>query len=293
MYSEVFNVINHPVWRYESQMPDGREFEVYHSTNTNPQPTILQSHHFYEFFFLLRGSLRVIAGEEDLTPVLGEVLVYPPNCMHRIMHTDGTAPYERFYVYCTKEFLQSISTPEYQFMDILDRLTCKGHYCFDLGKHAVQDLMAMADEIIEAARDTSPAALISNRCRMTIYLIRLLTLLEESVTSAADNASHRMNELIRYINQNAAQPLSLDHLEETFGISKFVLLHEFKDYTGMPIYQYILTRRVILAQQLIQEGAKPNQACEQSGFSDYTSFYRAFKSRTGQSPIQYSKSYKE
>ncbi len=113
-------------------------------------------------------------------------------------------------------------------------------------------LVPAVDEIIEAAKDTSPAAMIANRCRMTICLIRLLGLLEESLTSTADCEAHRMNEMIRYINQNAAQQLSLDQLEETFGISKFVLLHEFKDYTGMSIYQYILTRRVILAQQLIQ-----------------------------------------
>lgn len=286
-------MIDHPVWRYESQMPDGREFEIYHSTNTNPQPTIYQSHHFYEIFFILRGSLRVIAEEEDLTPVLGDALVYPPHCMHRVMHSDAAVPYERFYIYLSREFLQSISTEDYHFIDILDKLTGDGHHCFNLGEEAVLSLVPMVDEIIEAAKDTSPAATIANRCRMTICLIRLLGLLEESAASTADNSSHRMNEMIRYINQNAAQPLSLDHLEEAFGINKFVLLHEFKDYTGMSIYQYILTRRVILAQQLIQEGAKPNQACEQSGFSDYTSFYRAFKSRTGQSPNQYSKSFQK
>ncbi len=287
-------MINHPVWRYENQMPDGREFEIYHSLNTTPQPTIYQSHHFYELYFILQGAIRVIADEEDLTPMPGEALIYPPHCMHRVTHTAPDIPYERFYIYLSKEFLQSISTEDYRFIDILDRLTCDGHHCFDLGSQTVQDeLVPLADEIIEAAKDTSPGAIIANRCRMTICLIRLLGLLEESVASTADSASHRMNEMIRYINQNAAQPLSLDQLEETFGISKFVLLHEFKDYTGMPIYQYILTRRVILAQQLIQQGAKPNQACEQSGFSDYTSFYRAFKSRTGQSPNQYSKSLQE
>ena len=274
-------------------MPEGREFEIYHSTNTNPQPTIYQSHHFYELFFILRGSLHVIADEEDLTPVPGDVLVYPPNCMHRVMHTDASVPYERFYIYLSRAYLQAISTEDYRFIDILDRLTRDGHHCFNLGEEAVAALVPMVDEIIEAARDTSPAATIANRCRMTICLIRLLGLLEESLTSTADCETHRMNEMIRYINQNAAQPLSLDQLGETFGINKFVLLHEFKDYTGMSIYQYVLTRRVILAQQLIQQGAKPNQACEQSGFSDYTSFYRAFKSRTGQSPNQYSKSLQE
>jgi len=289
----MIDMVNHPVWRFENQMPEGREFEIYHSLNTNPQPSIYQSHHFYEIYFLLQGSIRVIVDELDLNPVMGETLIYPPSCMHRITHTDPSLPYERFYIYLSKEYLNAMSTPDYNFIAELERLTAGGRCYFRPGEEAVRELTEKADAIIEAARDTSPAAVLANRCRMTMYLIRLLGLLEESIASTEDSASSRMNELIRYINQNAAQPLSLDQLEEVFGISKYVLLHEFKDYTGMSIYQYILTRRVLLAQQLIQQGAKPNQACEQSGFTDYTSFYRAFKARTGKSPNQYSKSRQE
>ncbi len=289
----MINMMDHPLWRFGNQMPQGREFEIYHSINTNPQPSIYQSHHFYEIYFLLQGSIRVIVDELDLNPVLGETLIYPPNCMHRITHTDSTVPYERFYIYLSKEYLSAVSTADYSFIQELEQLTAGGRCFFRPGEEAVRELTEKADEIIEAARDTSPAAVLANRCRMTMYLIRLLGLLKESIASTEDSASSRMNELIRYINQNAAQPLSLDQLEEVFGISKYVLLHEFKDYTGMSVYQYILTRRVILAQQLIQQGAKPNQACEQSGFSDYTSFYRAFKARTGKSPNQYSKTLQE
>lgn len=286
----MLDMMNHPIWRFENQMPEGREFEIFHSTNTNPQPSIYHKHGHYEIYFILRGSLRVIVDELDLSPVLGDTLIYPPNCMHRVTHTDPSLPYERFYIYLSKEYLNAISTADYSFTEELDKLTSGGRFYFRPGEQAVKELTEMADEIIEAAADTSPVAVIANRCRMTMYLIRLLGLLEESIAETADTASSRMNDLIRYINQNAAQALSLDQLEEVFGISKYVLLHEFKDYTGMSIYQYILTRRVMLAQQLIQQGAKPNQACEQSGFSDYTSFYRAFKARTGKSPNQYGKS---
>lgn len=282
-------MINHPVWRFGNQMPEGREFEIYHSINTNPQPSIYHGHGHYEIYFLLRGSLKVIVEELDLNPVLGETLIYPPQCMHRVTHTDPSLPYERFYIYLSKEYLNAVSTPDYHFVEKLDQLTAGGRYCFRPGEQAVLDLVPMADEIIEAAVDTSPAGMLANRCRMTMYLIKLIGILEKSITPETDTASSRMNDLIRYINQNAAQPLSLDQLAEVFGISKFVLLHEFKDYTGMSVYQYILTRRIILAQQLIDQGAKPNQACEQSGFTDYTSFYRAFKARTGKSPNQYSK----
>lgn len=289
----MIEMFKHPVWRFERQMPPGREFEIYHSTNTNPQPSIYHGHGFYELYFILRGSIRVIVEEVDIKPTLGEALIYPPNCLHRITHLDPSLPYERFYVYLSREFLTSISTEGCDFIARLDQLTAGGRCCLKPGEQAVLDLVPMADEIIQAAIDTSPEGLLANRCRMTLFLLHLIKLLEESIAPTTDSESSRMNDLIRYINQNAASPLSLDHLEEVFGISKFVLLHEFKDYTGMSIYQYILTRRVILAQQLIEQGAKPNQACEQSGFTDYTSFYRAFKARTGKSPNQYSKAQQE
>lgn len=286
-------MIEHPVWRFENQMPKGREFEIYHSTNTNPQPSIYHSHGYYEIYFLLRGALKVIVEETDVNPTLGEALIYPPQCMHRVTHTEPSQPYERFYIYLSREYLNAISTPDYQFAEKLERLTAGGRYCFRPGKEAVLELVPMADEIIEAAMDTSPAGVLANRCRMTIYLIKIIALLEKSVALETDSTSSRMNELIRYINQNAAQLFSLDQIEEAFGISKYALLHEFKDYTGVSIYQYLLTRRIILAQQMMDQGAKPRQACEQSGFADYTSFYRAFKARTGKSPNQYSKQRQE
>ena len=64
-------------------------------------------------------------------------------------------------------------------------------------------------------------------------------------------------------------------------------MKEFKEYTGITIHQYLLTRRVLMAQDLIQQGMKPNEVAPKCGFQDYTSFYRAFKSRTGLSPEQY------
>ncbi len=281
---------DHPVWRYEHQMPPGREFAIFHSTHTAPQPLLYHSHPFYEIYFIVRGSIRVIVDETDVSPTLGEVLIYPPGCMHRVTHTDPLQPYERFYLYMTPEYLKAAGSAEYPLLQQLDELTKDGRCYFHLGRETVTSLIPEADEIIEAAMDTSPAAVLANRCRMTMYLIRLLEILKEKTAFTGVSANSRMNELIRYINRNAAHPLSLDQLAKVFGISKYALLHEFKDYTGMPIYQYILTRRVMLAGQLMERGMKPREAGEQSGFADYTSFYRAFKARTGVSPNQYGKS---
>lgn len=280
---------DHRVWRYESQMPEGREFEIYHVTTALPQQTIYQSHHFYELYFILRGSIRVIVEEMDISPVLGDALIYPPNCMHRVSHQQESEPYERFYIYLSKEFLASVSTEEYNFIDKLNQLASDGHNHISCGAQAVLSFVPMIDEIIDSSNDTSPAAILANRCRMTLFLIHLFGILEKNVSDVSDHSSTRMTELIHYINEHASEPLSLDSLAETFSVNKYALLHEFKKYTGMSVYQYILTRRTIMAQQLIQQGMKPGEACIRSGFSDYASFYRVFKARTGKTPIQYAK----
>lgn len=283
----------HPFWHYDNQMPPGRAFEIYHPTNTNALPTIYQSHEFYELYFILRGSIRVIVEEMDLNPTIGDVLIYPPGCMHRVMHTDSATPYERFYIYLSRGFLESISTEDYSFTAELNRLTADRRRCFRLDAERVKSLVPMADEIVEGAKDGSPAGIIANRCRMTLYLLHLLSVLHESIYPNAEGPSSQMSELIRYINCHADHQLSLDQLAEVFGMNKYSLLHEFKAHTGMSVYQYILTRRIALAQQYLLQGAKPRQACEQSGFTDYTSFYRAFKARTGITPAQFGKKKKD
>ena len=85
----------------------------------------------------------------------------------------------------------------------------------------------------------------------------------------------------------AAYGLTLDDLEGTFFASKYYILREFKKYTGLSVHQYMIIRRVMLAQELIGQGVKPREACIQCGFTDYSSFYRAFKARTGLSPEQF------
>ena len=157
-----------PVWQLGNQMPEGREFEIYHATHTVPQPSIYHSHTFYELYFILRGSIRVIVEEMDISPALGDVLIYPPHCMHRVTHSDPSQPYERFYIYLSREFLASISTEGYNFIEVLDRLTGTHRYCLQPGEEAVQALVPIADEIIQGAEDTSPAGILTNRCRMPL-----------------------------------------------------------------------------------------------------------------------------
>ena len=78
--------------------------------------------------------------------------------------------------------------------------------------------------------------------------------------------------------------LAIFKIAEQFFISKYYLSHAFSKEVGVSVYRYILLRRLMMARQLLATGEPAGQVCRSCGFSDYTSFYRAFKSEYGVSP---------
>ena len=58
---------------------------------------------------------------------------------------------------------------------------------------------------------------------------------------------------------------------------------------GVSFYRCVTQRRLIAAKALILDGHPLENVGQQVGFSDYSSFYRAFKQEYGIPPRQYRK----
>ena len=82
--------------------------------------------------------------------------------------------------------------------------------------------------------------------------------------------------LIGYINRHLDEPLSIQQLCETFYLSRAELCRRFKKATGTSIGKYISVKRLLHARQLIQQGRKPTEIYQTSGYQDYSTFYRAY-----------------
>jgi len=119
-----------------------------------------------------------------------------------------------------------------------------------------------------------------------LYLTVLLTELIENINKADDenHSATREERLIEYINRNLMSVSSLDEICERFYISKTHLNRIFKAMTGSTVWDYIVIKRLIAARDLLRNGWKPNAVSEKCGYLEYSSFYRAYRSRFGVSP---------
>ncbi len=275
------------VWDRGNQMPLGREFEVYHCMDVVTQPVYYHSHPHYEIFFYVHGRSRIVVEGLDLLPVKGDVLIYPPGVMHRNIHLDSSIPYERFYFFVTRHFLHTVSTSDYDLPATLARMTENNHFFFHVDEEQLAALLEMADQTIEASELLSPAERMINQNRFCMMLVRALTMMAPVEAQPQSEHNRRMSELIRFINKHVSEPITLDRLAGEFFISKYVLMRDFKKFTGMSVHQYLIDRRILTAKELITRELKPRDVSLQCGFVDYSSFFRAFRARVGISPEQF------
>lgn len=118
-----------------------------------------------------------------------------------------------------------------------------------------------------------------------IYLTVLLNELCKSLEKRQQlPPQHPSDRIIAYINQNLSQIESLEQLCELFYISKTHLNRRFKAITGSTVWEYITTKRILKAKELLSEGHAPTDVSLMLGYKEYSTFYRAYKRHLGETP---------
>ncbi len=94
--------------------------------------------------------------------------------------------------------------------------------------------------------------------------------------------------LLLYITEHIAEPLSLDVLSKNLFINKYSISRIFSDQIGCSLHTYVNALRVELAQNLLRD---PNMSTSdliaKCGFESERTFYRTFREHCGMTPRQY------
>lgn len=102
------------------------------------------------------------------------------------------------------------------------------------------------------------------------------------------NTPEYIRYLIKYMENNYTQKLTLDYLAEFACMNKYYLSKEFKKYTGFSPNDYLISLRINRAKQLLEGSSLPaSKIAHEAGIHDINNFTNLFKKKTGMTPIQY------
>lgn len=114
--------------------------------------------------------------------------------------------------------------------------------------------------------------------------------LQNAQLSASKFDQQQLERIDHYIVKHCSQTITIEALADLLHCSKFYFLREFKKLVGITPYQYLLNKRMEMAQQqLSKPDASIAVVASELGFNDQSHFSRTFKKEFGITPGQYLK----
>lgn len=258
------------------------DFRLFHINDRTDRGFEWHYHDFHKIIVFVSGKVTYhIEGKAyQLKPQ--DILLVSQGAIHK-PEIDPSIPYER-YIFWIRD---DLSSPELN--TCFQKANDRSFNLIRLDSVLQEKLKDLLPEIEHSLRDTQFGDSILSKALFAQFMVYINRIFLKSST-APDQKSYssdsQVEQLLKYINRNLSENLSIDHLAERFFFSKYHMMRKFKKETGYTIHNYIISKRLLHARSLIAQGTPVMKAAMQSGFQDYTAFVRAYKKQFGTVPTQ-------
>ncbi len=145
-------------------------------------------------------------------------------------------------------------------------------------------------ELLTLLKDEQPRSKALAYCKMVevLGILReaMQTLSEQNVgETSCENA--QIARVLVYLNHHFTENLTIESVAKEFFINKSYLSHLFREYVGMPLWTYVILRRLSRFNDLVADGTTVEQACRQVGFQNYSNFFRLYKKYMNMTPSEF------
>ncbi len=218
-----------------------------------------------------------------------DILLVSRNMIHMPI-IDTVEPYERMILWISRDFLSRFSSDGANLASCFHLAAQQGFHLYRPKGEDRLRYRELFDRIEDAGKyEQFGAKLLSDTC-----VLQLMIALNRDMPSApppTEMVTYRfdpkMEEVTDYIRRHLGEDLSIDQLAKTFFLSRYYLMHRFKEIYGCTIHQYIRQKRLQHAAEQIRQGVPILKAAEDAGFGDYSVFLRAFRAVYGRSPREW------
>ena len=264
------------------------DYRLFHLKDNREVKLDYHYHEFDKIVLQLSGRVNYnIEGKSySLQPM--DILLVSRNLIH-LPVIDTSEVYERMVLWISRDFLARFSQDGHDLADCFDRTAASRFHLYRPQGEDRNRYRALFDAIKEAGNDGFAAKVLSDTCvlQLMIALCRDLQHANTPIETSSYRFDPKMEEITQYIRQNLSHELSIEHLSGVFYLSRYHLMHRFKEVYGCTVQQYIRQKRLQQAAEQIRQGVPVLKAAEDAGFGDYSVFLRAFRTAYGKSPREW------
>lgn len=261
------------------------DFRIFHLEDNLSREFEFHYHDFLKITIFIKGRVQYyIEGKSyDLEPY--DIVLVNRNDIHRIQ-VDSSLAYERIIVYISPGFIEDYRTDEYDLGYCFEKAKKEHSNVLRIPSLEKSSLFKITNRLERSFEDNEYASSLYRQVLFLEFMIHLNRAAMKNRVEFLDTELYntKVVSIMQYINSHLTQNLAIDTLARKFYISKYYMMRLFKAETGYTIGNYITYRRLLLARELIFNGQPITQACFSSGFSDYSTFLRAYKSEFSESP---------
>lgn len=266
-------------------------FQVFHLKDKRDTEFEFHSHVFHKLIIFLSGAVKYNVEGKTYSLEPWDILLISDNEIHRPL-IDCEKEYERVIIWVHDATLRQLSLEDAFLGQCFESAKARKNNRIRGAHILAPEIKPLLKQLIAACKDKEFGSAVLKQAlfmQLMVLVNRIALMPPQEGTLERESQDPRIPVLLDYINGHLGEDLSIQSLSERFFFSRFYLMHQFKAQTGFTLHQYILKKRLYLANALVQQGHTLTAASQEAGFSEYSSFLRAFQKQFAMSPRAFHK----
>ena len=238
-----------------------------------PETFSMHCHNTYDLIFFQKGEANYIIDDKKYKLHKNDLIFIRPYKYHYIEFTKDTE-YSRFNIafsdtVVSQSLLASIP-------DEIEVINCPP-------ESIIAGIFSRMEYYTIKLSQDDFAVMLSSMLTEIMYNLKLSDIDMAHIPSML---TPLLSGAIEYINENLFTLNEIREVSNHFNVSEQYLFRLFRTQLYISPYKYLVTKRLLHAQNMLQQGKRPTEIYYLCGFDSYVSFYKQYVKAFGHPPSQ-------
>ena len=272
---------------YQELEMNSRYVDTHMDTSFGDIPVNLHSHSYFEMVYVLSNSgTQYLVGTKRYQLQRGDIILVPPGIGHKpLFPAELAEPYRRIVLWISTDFSEAMKqiAKEHEFENFRENI-----YLLRTAGTPWEFLSTFFHNGLQEVKEKKPGwevALCGNTMQLLTNFYRALR--DSESRPAKTEKPELLDDVVSYIESHLHERITLADTASRFFVSESTIGQTFQKKMHVSFYHYVTQRRLIAAKSMILEESNLDTLSTKVGFTDYSTFYRAFKKEFGISPREY------